>query len=443
VFTGEEIPRRAILPDRLVPSLPGIFGKERVESETKRLANEGQPMRELPVGVSNSANITDMKDWIDPLSGYAYDSFNKDALVRLSRSEFGKLVVSGGAAYRILVLPKPHPMSPDGNYMSLEVARKIRLLQKSGVVVLLGDKPSQVPGLNNKDYNTKELNKIAEEIWSASPQYKLPYNEADFSQFGLKKDVIFKDNAKDLAWTHRAGDGTDIYFIANQKNEPRKVTVSLRCYGRQPELWNPVTGEIKNAEVWSEFDDRTEITLDLDANESVFVVFQRDTEVTSGSNKSNPTTTSLQTKDWTVSFPQVSKTLKKNTLFDWSKENDADIKYYSGTATYQTTFHWKNKVGKKEIYLDLGKVNVMAEVIVNGINCGNAWTAPYRVNITKAIKKGNNKLEIQVVNTWMNKMKGVHDQKVKAGNVWTNAPYWSEKLPLQESGLIGPLNLVY
>lgn len=443
VFTGEETPRRAILPDRLVPSLPGIFGKERVAAETKRLANDGQPVREMPVGVFNSANMTDMGNWIDPLSGYAYDSFNKDALVRLSRAEFGKLVVSGGAAYRILVLPKPHPMSPDGNYMSLEVARKIKMLQKSGVVVLLGDKPSKVPGLGDKDYNTKELNKIAEEIWAASPQYKLPYTESDFAQFGLKKDVIFKDNAKDFAWTHRAGEGTDIYFISNQKNESRKVTVSLRCSGRQPELWNPVTGEIKDAAVWNESDDRTEISLDLAANESVFVVFQRQASSVSGNEKCILASAPLTVKEWAVNFPEVSKSLKRNTLFDWSKEEDADIKYYSGTANYQTMFQWKNKIGKKQIYLDLGKVNVMAEVIVNGVNCGTVWTAPYRVNITNAIKKGNNKLEIQVVNTWMNKMKGVHDQKIKSGNLWTNAPYWSEKLPLQESGLTGPLNLVY
>ncbi|WP_321518725.1 glycosyl hydrolase [uncultured Bacteroides sp.] len=443
VFTGEETPRRAILPDRLLSSLPGIFGKERVEAEAKRLANEGQPVKEMPVGVSHSANMTDLGDWVDPLRGYAYDSFNKDALVRLSRAEHGRLVVSGGAAYRILVLPKPHPMSPDSSYMSLEVARKIKMLQKSGVVVLLGDKPSLVPGLSDKDYNTKELNKLAGDIWSASAQYKLPYEEPDFTQFGLKKDVIFMDNAKDFAWTHREGDGVDIYFIANQKNEARQVTVSLRCDGRQPELWNPVTGEQSDATVWNESEGRTTLSLDLAANQSVFVVFQRQTTSTFSEKKQTLVFGSLQVKEWTVNFPDVSKSLRREHLFDWSKEEDADIKYYSGTANYESSFQWKKKVGKKQIYLDLGKVNVMAEVIVNGINCGTVWTAPYRVNITSAIKKGNNKLEIQVVNTWMNKMKGVHDQKIKAGNVWTNATYWSEKLPLQESGLTGPLNLVY
>ena len=85
VFTGEEMPRRAILPDRLVSMLPGIYGAERVESERVRLANEGQPLRVVPVGVTHSANMADPDKWINPLRGYQYDSFNKDALLRLAK----------------------------------------------------------------------------------------------------------------------------------------------------------------------------------------------------------------------------------------------------------------------------------------------------------------------------------------------------------------------
>src|SRR5207244_4418909 len=75
VFTGEELPRRAVLPDRLVPVLPGIFGKEQVDAEGKRLANKGEPLRTLPAGVTHSANMADPEKWIDPLKGYAYDSY--------------------------------------------------------------------------------------------------------------------------------------------------------------------------------------------------------------------------------------------------------------------------------------------------------------------------------------------------------------------------------
>lgn len=118
-------PRRAILPDRLVNSLPGIFGEERVQTEKKRLANEGQPLRTMPVGVTHSANLTDASDWIDALNGYIYDSFNRDALLRLADVKDGRLVLPGGMSYKILVLPKPHPMSPESRYMSKEVAEKL------------------------------------------------------------------------------------------------------------------------------------------------------------------------------------------------------------------------------------------------------------------------------------------------------------------------------
>ena len=88
VFTGEEMPRRSILPERLVSMLPGIYGAERVESERIRLANEGQPTRVRPVGVTHSANMADPEDWVNPMRGYAYDSFNKDALLRLAKAEW-------------------------------------------------------------------------------------------------------------------------------------------------------------------------------------------------------------------------------------------------------------------------------------------------------------------------------------------------------------------
>lgn len=131
VFTGEEIPRRAILPDRLVPSLPGIFGKERVESERKRLANEGQPLRVMPVGVTHSANMADPEKWINPMRGYAYDSMNKDALLRLAQGQRRPHGAPGGASYKVLVLPLPSQLMPDTT-LSPEVRAKADELVKAG-----------------------------------------------------------------------------------------------------------------------------------------------------------------------------------------------------------------------------------------------------------------------------------------------------------------------
>lgn len=125
VFTGEEIPRRAVLPERLVPSLPGLFGSRRVESEKNRLANIGQPLRTI-VGVTHSANMADPENWVNPLRGYAYDSFNKDALLCLASVDKGRICLPGGASYKVLVLPLPRPMDPDGLPLSTEVQAKSR-----------------------------------------------------------------------------------------------------------------------------------------------------------------------------------------------------------------------------------------------------------------------------------------------------------------------------
>ena len=121
-------------PERLVPSLPGIFGAERVESERIRLANEGQPLRVRPVGVTHSANMADPEKWVNPLRGYAYDSFNKDALLRLAKAENGRITLPGGASYKVLVLPLSRPMNPEP-VLSSEVQKKINELKEAGILV--------------------------------------------------------------------------------------------------------------------------------------------------------------------------------------------------------------------------------------------------------------------------------------------------------------------
>lgn len=412
VFTGEEMPRRSILPERLVPSLPGIFGAERVESERIRLANEGQPLRVRPVGVTHSANMADPEKWVNPLRGYAYDSFNKDALLRLAKAENGRMTLPGGASYKVLVLPLPRPMNPDPAELSPEVKQKINELKEAGILI-----PS------------------------------LPYNEDDFSSYGLERDLIVP---KDIAWTHRQGEQGDIYFIANQLEETRTFTASMRIHGRKPECWNPVTGEI-NADIpYEQKSHRTEVTLTLAPNESVFIVYpaEEDDKETSEKERKEKkdsvkesSETGLEATEYTVTFTANGKTIQRQELFDWSKEEDEQIRYYSGTAVYKTTFRWKSKVKEgQQVYLNLGKVCDLATVRVNGIDCGTIWTAPYRADITAALKKGVNELEIEVTNTWANALKGADEGKAPFDGIWTNAKYRRAENALLPAGLLGPLN---
>lgn len=449
VFTGEETPRRAVLPERLVSSLPGIFGEERVKSEKERIDNIDQPLRVEPVGVTHSAGVTDAGEWINALNGYKYDSFNKDVLLNHSHVKNGKLVTAGGMEYSILILPKPYPLSPHGEYMSVEVAEKIKEIQSKGVTVLLGDKPYYTPGYSNysneseKAKTDKKLSEITDEIWSVSNEYKLPYTSHDFHQFDLERDVDV-NGAEDVAWAHRRADGVDIYFISNQKEENRKLNISFRINDKQPELWDPVTGEIENVENWITENNRTQINLDLFPNQSVFIVFKNPIQNNKAEASNDVKESSiLTTKEWNINFERDSTLqITRGELFDWSKDDDKRIRHYSGTALYSTTFQYDVDSDNKTVYLDLGNLPDLADVIVNDIHCGTAWTYPDRVNITEALQNGSNKLEIRVVNGWANRVKGVHDGDIKDDNVWTSATYWIDNQPLQPSGLLGPLSLI-
>jgi len=485
VFTGEETPRRAILPNKLVHDLPGIFGPQAVAAEQKRLANVGLPMSEQPEKVSASANMETADMLVDPLHGYAYDSFNKDALLRLAKVEDGRIVLPGGASYGLLVVPGGLKMSPDSAAMSPEVAKKLQELVQAGATVLLHRQSTHSPGLRDFSNADKEVQQLtaslnqsdnsqsstvttaAGEAAVSAPKGRVlrgPYKAETFAALGLERDVVANNvsgqRAKGIAWTHRTAPEFDIYFISNQLDSARTINLSLRVAGRQPELWDAVTGEIRPATDWKSENGRTVLPLRLDRNGSIFVIFRESTTQQSAQNGSNWLETQpVQTLagQWQVRFdPKMggpAQSINFSELTDWSKNPDAAISHYSGTATYTKSFRWQPPKQLKQqksqlygapspqVYLDLGTVANLAEVRVNGQPCGIAWTPPYRLNITKALKKGDNQLEISVTNTWANRLIGDQALPADQRQTWTPAPSPAAGKPLLPAGLLGPVRI--
>lgn len=445
VFTGEELPRRAILPDRLVPFLPGLFGKEKVETEKIRLANVGTPSHQMPVGVNHSSNITDASQWVNALRGYHYDSFNADALLRLATAKDGKIVLPNGLKYDVLLIPGKHPMQPDADYMSQEVADKITELVKLGCKIMINELPDKTTGVNNN---------ISNLVWDNSIKNKtigLPYTNETLDNLGVARDFIVIENnqyAKDIAFTHRKGNDADIYFVANQKAENRSISVSLRESGRNVELWNPVTTEINSDISWVIKDNRTVFNLNLDENESVFIVLKTPTDKTENKAATYHQTAriSLNTP-WSVQFDAAQRGLKNavefETLADWSENTNDSIKYYSGEAIYMNTFTLSPAKDRKYI-ISFDEIHDLAGVKVNGISCGIIWTKPYSLDITKALKEGTNHIEITVANTWANRMMGDEDfgiEKEEKKKIWTNARYRLPEKKLVKSGLVGNVTI--
>ena len=151
---------------------------------------------------------------------------------------------------------------------------------------------------------------------------------------------------------------------------------------------------------------------------------------------------------WTVSFPPKWGAPARITLDHLSSLSDSTnpgVKYFSGTATYSKIFDWKPaaKTGKQktETWLDLGDVQVMAQVKLNGKDLGVLWKPPFRMDVTGALRAGSNKLEISVANLWPNRMIGDAALPVAARFTWSSYEPFTKDSPLPKSGLLGPVTL--
>lgn len=440
VFTGEELPRRSILPDRLVLFLPGLFGEEKLEWEKRRMANVGTPAREMPAGVNHSANITTSEDWVNCLRGYQYDSFNADVLLNRMRVENGRIVLPDGMSYAVLVIPGKHPMHPEYR-MSKAVARKLKEFSTQGAKIMVGDLPVE----------TLDFKEEGEKIeWASASFVKLPYVKETLEDIGVGRDFVamekgIKSYAEDIAYTHRQSDKADVYFISNQQDKKRDLEVSLRSSGRIPELWNPVTGKTDTSASWSVVDGRTNVNLVLEPNESCFIVLQIPTSATGGKGSIRKITDTIPLAGiWNVSFDKEMRgpanPVTFETLTDWSRHDNDSIRYYSGTAVYRSVFNLNVASGDKfDIAFD--EIANLAEVRINGKSCGIIWTKPYRLDISGAVKNGENTIEIEVVNTWANRILGDEYYNAEPDDnkkIWTNGTHHRRRdKTLAGSGLIG------
>ena len=130
-------------------------------------------------------------------------------------------------------------------------------------------------------------------------------------------------------------------------------------------------------------------------------------------------------------------------LSDWSQSSDTGVKYFSGIGTYTKTLQAPAEWFKKgaRLWLDLGDVKNLAVVSVNGKDVGETWHAPYRVDVTSALKPGANEITIKVVNAWVNRLIGDEQPGATKFTFADVKPYKADS-PLLPSGLLGPVQIV-
>ncbi len=219
-----------------------------------------------------------------------------------------------------------------------------------------------------------------------------------------------------LRYTHRRDGATEIYFVANPEERAVSANCSFRVQGKQPELWDPLTGQTRLLPEFAMREGRATVPLRFEAGQSFFVLFRPHAGEArpAGQNFVSSQTLLELEGAWEVAFDPKWGGPEKVTfqkLEDWTSRPEEGIRFYSGTAVYRKQFSGVKPEGKR-LYLDLGTVKNMARVRLNGTDLGIVWCAPWRVEVTGAMKPGQNELEIEVVNLWPNRLIG--DERLPA-----------------------------
>ena len=413
-----------------------------------------------------------------PPEGYDFNFGDPGALMDLEVRD-GRLVLPSGMSYRVLVLPPdsrwrlpamrkiatlveqgavvvgPKPGRPPG--LSGGEAARAEFARLADEVWGDCDGASVTSHAYGRGrvFWGEDLEKIAATLQMV-PDFRFEAPGQDLSgptQYG----------GSGIEYIHRRDGDLDLYFVSNQHSQPKTIEAVFRVAGRQPELWHPDSGQIEDAAVFRETaDGRTAVTLDLDQAGSVFVVFRRPLPGRSvdalasdlGAAKvrrlgdrtvlesPEPGRFSLTWTDgekqevevadglppvaiigpWTVGFPPergAPAEIILDELACLSTHEDPGVRFFSGTATYRTSFDLPALPEGKDwsALLELGDVQVIASVRLNGRDMGPIWKRPFDVDVTDALRAGRNDLEVRVANLWVNRLVG--DREHPDDSEWT------------------------
>jgi hypothetical protein len=394
--------------------------------------------------------------------GYNFDYCNDEIVYQMSVDQ-GELVLPSGMRYRALVLPRQSVMTP-------EFLKTVMALVDAGAVVL-GPKPEKSPSHRNQPEADQVVQNLAAELWGSDYSTDHPGMhrvgkgtihwgkdvKTLFKQMALTKDVVATGEGRDkIEWIHRRDSKGDWYFISSANEDSVDIDLTFRMHGRKPELWYPDTGAREVAACRKNADrETTTLSLHLDPHGSLFVVFPEKT--TAGADgvvsrqqmlPGNLKTVKTLGQPWQLRFPkqyaygdQLPQTQTLDELISWTEHADDSVKHFSGTAAYHARFDFTRPQGPDAVFLDLGKVDVMAEVLLNGKELGILWKPPYRVDVTDALKSGENQLEIRVTNLWCNRLIG--DEKYPSYLKWKPGgdpaewPAWlMDGKPVPETGRV-------
>jgi hypothetical protein len=388
------------------------------------------------------------------LPGYDYDVIDMKALLeRVSVDASGQAVLPEGTSYKLISLV-PH------DAISLPVMTHLANLVKGGVT-LVGPRPKRQFSRSGGERADAEFDQLCDELWGADAppvqgsrkvgKGRVIWGKTTrqvMQEDGLAEDFSWKGGDRDtlIDFIQRRTDDARIYFVANRRNRPETLDLQFRITGHVPELWDPVSGSRRDLTDFRFENGRTIIPYPMGPEEAFFIVFRKQVEAAPATVRPNVAELSPAMEingPWQVSFdPQWGGPEKVvfEKLSDWTTHQDPGIRYYSGTAVYEKSFTVPDIKG--DVVLDLGMVESLCEVELNGQDLGVLWSFPFRVDLSNKLKPGSNLLRVKVVNLWCNRIIGDASLPAEKRLTRTNITRLTKDTPLEPSGLLGPVRLL-
>src|SRR2546430_3754873 len=373
-------------------------------------------------------------------------------------------IAKSGIPYPALILPGVERL-PLATYRQSEA-----YAHNGGTVIATRNPPSRAPGLQEAQTDTSLEREISQELFhtSAAKGLFVP----DEKQLGKTlthsfiPDFTTSPHAPEIGFVHRKLPFADLYFLANTSNHPISTNATFRASQPHAEWWDPSSG---NA---SQVSANSSVELNLQPYESRVIVFATGNSLATDQSKtrrsvSGPAREILDLEpDWTVTFANLGRTVHMDRLHSWADEEETRL--YSGDAVYEKNFDVSPKIlnSRVRVYLDFGSGTVVerpqnghprmrawlespvreaAQVVVNGQPAGSIWKPPYELEISGALRPGDNHLKITVENLAINWLAGRSLRNYRLLNNRYGerfAPQDMENLQPLPSGLLGPVRLV-
>ena len=275
-----------------------------------------------------------------------------------------------------------------------------------------------------------------------------PWNEPDLTSAGVPRDFeAFEEGgerAAGVAWAHRAGTGWHAYFVSNQLDQLRQLMLALRAAKQDGmnavEVWDPQTGARRRLAPGDT--GQTPIGVSLPPHGALFVVVR---SAATAPRSVATRTVAPNVGPWSVSFePAVGPAPAPRELPRLADMQRLDgLEAFAGLARCSTSVTLDSPLAHGEVaWLETGRTSALAAAQVNGIDCGVAWAPPWRVDVTKAIRPGENRIELTVASVWKNAL--LADQRRPEADrlTWTSAPVRLRDEHAAPLGVWGPVRIL-